>query len=42
MAGTMQYVNGDQYVGGWHQDLRSGQGTYKYANGARSVINNTS
>merc|ERR1712167_461969 len=31
--GHMEYPNGDEYEGGWSNDMRNGEGTQRYANG---------
>jgi hypothetical protein len=36
--GTYTYPNGDQYVGGWKDDKRHGQGIYTFASGSHKIV----
>ena len=34
-TGTMNYTNGDKYIGDWIEDNRTGRGVYTWADGDR-------
>jgi hypothetical protein len=35
--GTITYINGDEYIGGWKFDSRNGQGTFTSSYGRQKV-----